>query len=165
MRSATTGGRRVTRGRSLRGNVRGAHGDVFSGVSHTIMNGSGISSRILSNVRSTLVTSSVKISAALGVVSVLRSEMTHSGCVGTTRLRSVLGRRVYSLLGIGRDNSRPTAFSFSGGPCIVVMIKIGKIKGAAAVNGLTTGLGTTNGGMVIKTTSAFHTTTMSRLIM
>lgn len=153
-------------GRALSGKLSGAGRGMFSGVAETVTNGDGISSRILSGLRRMLVASSIKMSAALGVVSHVRSHMTESGCIAADRLATVLHRRVTSLLARGRARSlRSFAIPRSGGPCIVVIMNIGKMNGAAAVNGLTCRFGGTNGGICLKTTSAFHTTTMRRLIV
>ncbi len=150
------------------GKMGGAGRNFFSELSRIVIKEGRISASILSTVRRTLITASVKISAALEVVRGLRREIDESGCIAVSRLISVLESRVTALLGIGgkRDSSsRIRPFNFSGGPCIVVIIKIGKIKGAAAVNGLTDELRTRKGGIIINTTSAFHTTTISRLII
>lgn len=153
-------------GRALSGKLSGAGRDMFDGVTHTITKGSGISSRILSGLRRILVASSMKMRAALGVVGHVRGQTTRSGCMGARRLGSVLHRRVTTLLARGGSSSI-TSFSIPmrGGPCIVVIINMGKINGAAAVNGLTCRFGGTNGSMCLKTTSAFHTTTIRRLIV
>lgn len=151
-------------GRALSGKLSGAGRDMFDGVTHTMTNGSGMSSRMLSGLRRILVASSMNIRAALGVVGHVRREITGSGCMGARRLGGVLHRRVTTLLARGGAiSSSSFAIPRNGGPCIVVIMNMGNINGAAAVNGLTCRFGGTNGAICLNTTSAFHTTTMRRL--
>lgn len=150
----------------MSGKLSGAGRDIFNGVTHTITKGSGISSRMLSGLRRILVASSINIRAALGVVRHVRGHTTTSGCVGTARLGRVLHSRVTTLLARGGSRSISSFRTpVTGGPCIVVMINIGNMKGAAAVNGLTCRFGGTKGSICLNTTSAFHTTTIRRLIV
>lgn len=92
-------------GRALSGNLRGAGRDIFKGLTHTITNGSAMSSSILSSLRRILVASSMNIRAAIGVVQHVRRHITESGCISASRLGEVLERRVTDLLRRGRASS------------------------------------------------------------
>lgn len=78
-------------------------------------------------------------------------------------MHTALGRGLLSLINQSASHHLGTRGPNTTGPDIVVVINIGNANGAAATNGLTQLFITRGGRIVVNTTSAFHTTTTSRL--
>lgn len=126
-------------------------------VSSVLGSFAGVSSRLFRRLRRLLIVNSMNIPATRGVYGRLEREMGGRNVGSPSRVASLLGRVVTSVL----ENNR--RLSLTASPSVVLMVKIGNMKGAAAVNGLTGTLSGRNGGIVLTTTSAFETTTVRRL--
>lgn len=138
-------------------NLAGAQGGVTKTVSSLLSDINRVGSSLCARLRRLLIVRSIKIRASLRVVRRLHGHIPRGGVGGP----AVIGSRVGRVITRGLCNNR--SVKLVAVPSVVFMVNIGNMNGAAAVNGLTTVCGSRNGGIVLKTTSAFHTTTVSRL--
>lgn len=142
----------------LMSNLAGAESGVISNVSDVFRKFSGVSSSFCRRLRRALVVKSLNIETAVSVVRSLGIGMGRRRVGRPVRYERLIVSDVHRRVSIKRATCR-----FRGHRDIIFIVKMGNINGAAAVNGLTKGLGTRGGGIVLTTTSAFHTTTKRRL--
>ncbi len=137
--------------------LRGAEDSVTGNIADVVGDFAGVSRRLFRRLRRVLIVSSVKICATARVYSLLHGGVGRRNVASPTIVGNLVGRVVTRVLNRSRN------LGLGAAPSVVLIVNMGNINGAAAVNGLTLSLGSRNGEIILNTTSAFHTTTVSRL--
>lgn len=141
----------------MEGKLGGAGRDLVGGVRAIIVNCTGVSSSFLRSLRVILLSNSLNIHAASCLVQRVQHNIARNVVDDAGRIVPFVRGAIIGVL------ARSKGRSVSRRPRMCLMIKIGKINGAAAVKGLSTRFHGRKGGILLTTTSAFETTTSRRL--